>query len=45
MMKVCVVGAGAIGGMMAAKLAKSGHELSVMLSRAVHISMRFGQMV
>ena len=35
-MKVCVVGAGAIGGMMAAKLAKSGHELSV-IARGAHL--------
>ena len=35
-MKVCVVGAGAIGGMMAAKLANSGHELSV-IARGAHL--------
>ncbi len=35
-MKVCVVGAGAIGGMMAAKLAASGHELSV-IARGAHL--------
>jgi 2-dehydropantoate 2-reductase len=35
-MKVCVVGAGAIGGMMAAKLAQSGHELSV-IARGAHL--------
>ncbi len=35
-MKVCVVGAGAIGGMMAAKLAAAGHELSV-IARGAHL--------
>jgi 2-dehydropantoate 2-reductase len=35
-MKVCVVGAGAIGGMMAARLAQSGHELSV-IARGAHL--------
>jgi len=35
-MKICVVGAGAIGGMMAAKLAQSGHALSV-IARGVHL--------
>jgi len=35
-MKVCVVGAGAIGGMMAAKLASSGHQLSV-IARGAHL--------
>ena len=35
-MKICVVGAGAIGGMMAAKLARSGHELSV-IARGAHL--------
>ncbi len=35
-MKVCVVGAGAIGGMMAARLARSGHELSV-IARGAHL--------
>ena len=35
-MKVCVVGAGAIGGMMAVKLAKSGHELSI-IARGAHL--------
>ena len=35
-MKVCVVGAGAIGGMMAVKLAQSGHELSV-IARGAHL--------
>jgi 2-dehydropantoate 2-reductase len=35
-MKVCVVGAGAIGGMLAAKLAQSGHELSV-IARGAHL--------
>ena len=35
-MKICVVGAGAIGGMMAVKLARSGHELSV-IARGAHL--------
>ncbi len=35
-MKVCVVGAGAIGGMMAAKLAASGHEMSL-IARGKHL--------
>ena len=35
-MKVCVVGAGAIGGMMAARLARAGHELSV-IARGAHL--------
>jgi len=35
-MKFCVVGAGAIGGMMAAKLARSGHTLSV-IARGAHL--------
>ncbi|HEY5739338.1 MAG TPA: 2-dehydropantoate 2-reductase [Gammaproteobacteria bacterium] len=35
-MKVCVVGAGAIGGMMAVRLAQSGHELSV-IARGKHL--------
>ena len=35
-MKVCVVGAGAIGGMMAARLAQSGHEISV-IARGAHL--------
>ena len=35
-MKVCVVGAGAIGGMMAAKLANSGHQLTV-IARGAHL--------
>ena len=35
-MKICVVGAGAIGGMMAVKLAQSGHELSV-IARGAHL--------
>ena len=35
-MKVCVVGAGAIGGMMAAKLANSGHQLSI-IARGAHL--------
>ena len=35
-MKVCVVGAGAIGGMMAVRLAQSGHELSV-IARGAHL--------
>ncbi|HET7863013.1 MAG TPA: 2-dehydropantoate 2-reductase [Burkholderiaceae bacterium] len=36
MMKICVVGAGAIGGFMAARLAGSGHELSV-IARGAHL--------
>ena len=35
-MKVCVVGAGAIGGMMAARLAQSGHEISI-IARGAHL--------
>ena len=35
-MKICVVGAGAIGGMLAVKLAKSGHQLSV-IARGAHL--------
>ena len=35
-MKICVVGAGAIGGMLAAKLARSGHEVSV-VARGAHL--------
>ena len=35
-MKVCVVGAGAIGGMMAVKLARSGHEVSI-IARGAHL--------
>ena len=35
-MKICVVGAGAIGGMMAVKLARSGHELSL-IARGAHL--------
>jgi len=35
-MKVCVVGAGAIGGMMAVRLAQAGHELSV-IARGAHL--------
>ncbi|MDH3537598.1 MAG: 2-dehydropantoate 2-reductase [Gammaproteobacteria bacterium] len=35
-MKVCVVGAGAIGGMMAFRLAQAGHELSV-IARGAHL--------
>ena len=41
-MKVCVVGAGAIGGFVAARLAKAGNEVSVILRnqnlKAVHSS-------
>ena len=36
-MKICVVGAGAIGGMMAAKLGRAGHELSV-IARGPHLA-------
>ena len=35
-MKVCVVGAGAIGGMMAARLGQAGHEMSV-IARGAHL--------
>ena len=35
-MKVCVVGAGAIGGMMAVKLAQTGHEITV-IARGAHL--------
>ena len=35
-MKICVVGAGAIGGMMAVKLANAGHDLSV-IARGAHL--------
>ena len=35
-MKICVVGAGAIGGMLAVKLARSGHELSL-IARGAHL--------
>ncbi len=35
-MKVCVVGAGAIGGMMAARLGQAGHELSL-IARGAHL--------
>ncbi len=35
-MKICVVGAGAIGGMMAARLAQSGHEISI-IARGAHL--------
>jgi 2-dehydropantoate 2-reductase len=35
-MKICIVGAGAIGGMLAAKLAKSGHKISV-IARGAHL--------
>jgi 2-dehydropantoate 2-reductase len=35
-MKICVVGAGAIGGMMAARLAQAGHEMSV-IARGAHL--------
>ena len=34
MMKICIVGAGAIGGMLAAKFASTGHELSLILRGA-----------
>jgi 2-dehydropantoate 2-reductase len=36
-MKICVVGAGAIGGMMAVRLALSGHEVSV-VARGPHLA-------
>ena len=35
-MKICVVGAGAIGGMMAVRLADAGHEVSV-IARGAHL--------
>jgi len=35
-MKVCVVGAGAIGGMLAVKLAQTGHEITV-IARGAHL--------
>ena len=35
-MKICVVGAGAIGGMMAAKLADAGHQVAV-IARGAHL--------
>ncbi|MDP3226173.1 MAG: 2-dehydropantoate 2-reductase N-terminal domain-containing protein, partial [Rubrivivax sp.] len=35
-MKICVVGAGAIGGFLACKLALAGHEVSV-LARGAHL--------
>ena len=31
-MKICIVGAGAIGGMLGVKLALSGHEVSIILA-------------
>ena len=37
MMRICVVGAGAIGGMMAARLAAAGHETSV-IARGEHLA-------
>jgi 2-dehydropantoate 2-reductase len=36
-MKICVVGAGAIGGMMAVKLAQCGHDVSVII-RGAHLA-------
>ena len=36
-MKVCVVGAGAIGGYMAVKIANAGHEVSV-IARGPHLA-------
>jgi len=36
-MKICVVGAGAIGGFMAVRLAKAGHEVSV-IARGAHLA-------
>ena len=35
-MRICVVGAGAIGGLLAARLAQSGHEVSV-IARGAHL--------
>jgi 2-dehydropantoate 2-reductase len=39
-MKICVVGAGAIGGMMAVKLAQSGHEVTVIIRGANLVAVR-----
>ena len=36
-MKVCVVGAGAIGGYMAVRIAKAGHDVSV-IARGPHLA-------
>ncbi len=36
-MKICVIGAGAIGGLLAAKLAHSGEDVSV-IARRVHLA-------
>ena len=36
-MKICVIGAGAIGGLLAAKLAQSGEEVSV-VARGAHLA-------
>ncbi|HCF74937.1 MAG TPA: oxidoreductase, partial [Gammaproteobacteria bacterium] len=36
-MKVCVVGAGAIGGYMAVRIARAGHEVSV-VARGPHLA-------
>lgn len=36
-MKICVYGAGAVGGLMAARLAQSGHEVSV-VARGAHLT-------
>ena len=33
-MKICIVGAGAIGGMLGVKLARSGHEITLILRGA-----------
>ena len=37
MMKICVVGAGAIGGYMAVRIANAGHDVSV-VARGVHLA-------
>ena len=36
-MKVCVVGAGAIGGYMAVRIAQAGHDVSV-IARGAHLA-------
>ena len=39
-MKICVVGAGAIGGLLAAKLAQSGNEVTVIARKAHLLAIR-----
>ena len=41
-MRICVVGAGAIGGLLAARLAKAGHSLTV-IARGAHLAAIRGQ--